>query len=93
MFKERMILDEFVRLIGYSRQIINKWVRKEGWITLLKFGVQGGKVRLVYVNEQVREYIRNVERLEGQGEAFVFFGDASFEVLLVILAKEMTLVE
>lgn len=31
-----------------------------------KPGVQGGKARLVHVNEQVREYIRNAERPEGQ---------------------------
>lgn len=93
MFKERMTLDELARLTGYSRQTINKWVRKEGWTTLLKLGVQGGKARLVYVNEQVCEYICNAERLEGQGEAPALFGDALLEVLLVTLAKEMTPVE
>ena len=69
MFKERMTPDELARLTGYSRQTINKWVRKEGWTTSPKPGVQGGKARLVHVNEQVREYIRNAERPEGQGEA------------------------
>lgn len=62
MFKERMTPDELARLTGYSRQTINKWVRKEGWTTSPKPGVQGGKARLVHVNEQVREYIRNAER-------------------------------
>ena len=75
MFKERMTPDELARLTGYSRQTINKWVRKEGW------------------NEQVREYIRNAERPEGQGEAPALSGDAPLEVLLVTLAKEMTPVE
>lgn len=88
MFKERMTPDELARLTGYSRQTINKWVRKEGWTT-----VQGGKARLVHVNEQVREYIRNAERPEGQGEAPALSGDAPLEVLLVTLAKEMTPVE
>ena len=64
MFKERMTPDELARLTGYSRQTINKWVRKEGWTTSPKPGVQGGKARLVHVNEQVREYIRNAERPE-----------------------------
>ena len=62
MFKERMTPDELARLTGYSRQTINKWVRKEGWTTSPKPGVQGGKARLVHVNEQVREYIRNAEQ-------------------------------
>ena len=84
MFKERMTPDELARLTGYSRQTINKWVRKEGWTTSPKPGVQGGKARLVHVNEQVREY---------QGEAPALSGDAPLEVLLVTLAKEMTPVE
>lgn len=93
MFKERMTPDELARLTGYSRQTINKWVRKEGWTTSPKPGVRGGKARLVHVNEQVREYIRNAERPEGQGEAPALSGDAPLEVLLVTLAKEMTPVE
>ena len=40
-----------------------------------------------------REYIRNAERPEGQGEAPALSGDAPLEVLLVTLAKEMTPVE
>lgn len=39
MFKERMTPDELARLTGYSRQTINKWVRKEGWTTSPKHGV------------------------------------------------------
>ncbi len=60
------------RSTGYSRQTINKWVMKEGWTTSPKPGVQGGKARLVHVNEQVREYIRNAERPEGQGKRLPF---------------------
>lgn len=55
MIKERMTPEELAVLTGYSRQTINKWVRKEGWITSPKPGVQGGKARLVHVNEKVRE--------------------------------------
>lgn len=33
---------------------------------ITKTSVRGGKARLVHVNEQVREYIRNAERPEGQ---------------------------
>ena len=52
MIKERMTPEELALLTGYSRQTINKWVRKEGWITSPKPGVQGGKARLVHVNEK-----------------------------------------
>ncbi len=33
MLKERMTPEEIAHLTGYSRQTINKWVRKEGWQT------------------------------------------------------------
>lgn len=90
MFKERMTPEELANLTGYSRQTINKWVRKEGWKTSPKPGVQGGKARLVHVNEQVREYIRSAERPEGLPESVTLNVDASLETLLVKLAKEMT---
>lgn len=35
MLKERMTPEEIAHLTGYSRQTINKWVRKEGWETSL----------------------------------------------------------
>lgn len=50
MLKERMTPEEIAHLTGYSRQTINKWVRKEGWQTSPRPGVQGGKARLVHVN-------------------------------------------
>lgn len=62
MIKERMTPEELALLTGYSRQTINKWVRKEGWITSPKPGVQGGKARLVHVNEKVRDFIRSARR-------------------------------
>lgn len=62
MLKERMTPEEIAHLTGYSRQTINKWVRKEGWQTSPRPGVQGGKARLVHVNEQVREFIRSAWR-------------------------------
>ena len=64
MLKERMTPEEIAHLTGYSRQTINKWVRKEGWQTSPRPGVQGGKARLVHVNEQVREFIRSAQRFE-----------------------------
>lgn len=59
MFKERMTPDELARLTGYSRQTINKWVRKEGWTTEKFPGVKGGRARLILVDTQVCEFIQN----------------------------------
>lgn len=91
MIKERMTPEELARLTGYSRQTINKWVRKEGWVTSPKPGVQGGKARLVHINEQVREFIRSARRAAATNTSTDSPApDAALDVLLVTLAKEMT---
>lgn len=92
MIKERMTPEELARLTGYSRQTINKWVRKEGWETSPKPGVQGGKARLVHVNEQVRNFILSAQRDNDEVPAYVqpAANDAAFDALLISLAKEMT---
>ncbi len=90
MLKERMTPEELASFTGYSRQTINKWVRKEGWITSPKPGVQGGKARLVHVNEQVRAFISSAQRSEEQPPVLRTLSNNSLEALLVSLAKEMT---
>ncbi len=90
MIKERMTPEELARLTGYSRQTINKWVRKEGWSTSPKPGVQGGKARLVHVNGQVREFIRNARRAPEMTTLAEAAADKSLQALLMTLANEMT---
>jgi|GEM_PF-12300 len=90
MIKERMTPEELARLTGYSRQTINKWVRKEGWSTSPKPGVQGGKARLVHVNEKVREFIRNARRAPEAATLPEASTDNSLQALLITLANEMT---
>ncbi|WP_333848704.1 YfeC-like transcriptional regulator [Leclercia sp.] len=90
MIKERMTPEELARLTGYSRQTINKWVRKEGWSTSPKPGVQGGKARLVHVNEKVREFIRNARRAPEAAILAEASADNSLQALLITLANEMT---
>ncbi|MDU4840891.1 MAG: putative DNA-binding transcriptional regulator [Leclercia adecarboxylata] len=90
MIKERMTPEELARLTGYSRQTINKWVRKEGWSTSPKPGVQGGKARLIHVNEKVREFIRNARRAPDVATLLEATPDNSLQALLITLANEMT---
>jgi len=92
MIKERMTPEELARLTGYSRQTINKWVRKEGWETSPKPGVQGGKARLVHVDDQVREFILSAQRDSNETSSYsqIAINDAAFDALLISLAKEMT---
>ncbi len=91
MIKERMTPEELAVLTGYSRQTINKWVRKEGWITSPKPGVQGGKARLVHVNEKVREFIRNARRAnDAPAVSENVWQEGALHTLLLTLANEMT---
>lgn len=91
MIKERMTPEELSRLTGYSRQTINKWVRKEGWKTSPKPGVQGGKARLVHVNEKVREFIRSASRKTDEPQPTENMENTnSLYALLLTLANEMT---
>jgi len=91
MIKERMTPEELALLTGYRRQTINKWVRKEGWITSPKPGVQGGKARLVHVNEKVRDFIRSARRAsETSDMAEGTSHNSSLHTLLLTLADEMT---
>ncbi|MCS5814713.1 putative DNA-binding transcriptional regulator [Klebsiella pneumoniae] len=89
MLKERMTPEEIAHLTGYSRQTINKWVRKEGWQTSPRPGVQGGKARLVHVNEQVREFIRSAQRV-AETPGIYSPHDSDLESLLLTLSKELT---
>lgn len=91
MIKERMTPEELATLTGYSRQTINKWVRKEGWETSPKPGVQGGKARLVHVDEQVREFILSAQRVSDNSASYhTAVNDNAFDALLISLAREMT---
>lgn len=90
MIKERMTPEELAHLTGYSRQTINKWVRKEGWETSPRPGVQGGKARLVHVSDQVREFIRSAQRAADTATSAHYPVEDSFDSLLLSLAKEMS---
>ncbi|KGT86099.1 hypothetical protein NG99_26695 [Erwinia typographi] len=59
MKKEWLTPEELARETGFSRQTINKWVKKERWITKPKPGVQGGKARLIHIDERVRTFLKS----------------------------------
>ncbi|MEX3020150.1 YfeC-like transcriptional regulator [Kluyvera sp. STS39-E] len=91
MLKERMTPEELAQLTGYSRQTINKWVRKEGWTTSPRPGVQGGKARLVHVNDQVMAFIHSAQRVcETNASYATNSHDNTFHTLLLTLVDEMT---
>nr|WP_237391221.1 YfeC-like transcriptional regulator [Cedecea sulfonylureivorans] len=84
-----MTPEELAILTGYSRQTINKWVRKENWTTSKKPGVQGGKARLIHIDERVQDFINSAKRAyDRQGTYTV--NDSSLEGLLVNSVKQMS---
>ncbi|UYU30944.1 YfeC-like transcriptional regulator [Siccibacter colletis] len=91
MLKERMTPEELAQETGFSRQTINKWVRKQGWETSPRPGVQGGKARLIHVNQQVRDFLLSATR---QSHNAVTIGmipvENSSESLILSSLREMT---
>lgn len=91
MLKERMTPEEIAHLTGYSRQTINKWVRKEGWATSPRPGVQGGKARVVHINEQVIAFIHSAQRVCETAAPYVaHVNDSTFQTLMLTMGEEMT---
>lgn len=57
MKEEWLTPDELAQRTGYTRQTINKWIKREHWITKPKPGVQGGKARVVKIDERVTAFL------------------------------------
>lgn len=58
MKNEWVTPEELAKRTGRTRQTINKWINREGWNTKPKLGVQGGKARVVYVDERVNAFLQ-----------------------------------
>ncbi|GAA0492010.1 putative DNA-binding transcriptional regulator [Tatumella punctata] len=58
-----MTPEELALETGYSRQTINKWIKREGWATLPKPGVQGGKARLIHIDDGVEAFLRSIRHI------------------------------
>jgi len=87
-----MTPEELAIVTGYSRQTINKWVRRQNWITSPKPGVQGGKARLIHVDEQVREFINSARRLTDNHIRYNV-NDTPLENLLLNSIQQMSDIE
>lgn len=53
MKKEWLTPEELASETGLSRQTVNKWIKRENWTTLPRPGIQGGKARLIHVDDRV----------------------------------------
>jgi len=61
--KEWLTPEELANETGYSRQTVNKWIKRENWTTTPKPGVQGGKARLIHIDERVKNFIQSMRNL------------------------------
>lgn len=82
-----MTPEELASITGYSRQTINKWVRKEQWLTSPRPGVQGGKARLIHVDRRVRDFIQSAQRACEPSASYTV-NETPLEQLLVTSLKE-----
>ncbi len=63
MKKEWLTPEELALETGYSRQTVNKWIKRENWTTTPKPGVQGGKARLIHIDERVKSFIQSTRHV------------------------------
>lgn len=84
-----MTPEELALITGYSRQTINKWVRRQNWITSPKPGVQGGKARLIHIDEHVRNFINSARRVS-ESPVRYSASDTPLENLLLNSLQQMS---
>ncbi len=89
MLKERMTPEEIAHLTGYSRQTINKWVRKEGWQTSPRLASRAAKRARSMSMSKSGEFIRSAQRV-AETPGIYSPHDSDLESLLLTLSKELT---
>ncbi|WP_323170313.1 YfeC-like transcriptional regulator [Pantoea agglomerans] len=89
MKKEWLTPEELAAETGYSRQTVNKWIKLENWTTTPKPGVQGGKARLIHIDERVKNFIQSTRNLN---EPTATYGTPSnsLPALLISSVQQMT---
>ena len=92
MKKEWLTPEELALETGYSRQTVNKWIKRENWTTTPKPGVQGGKARLIYIDERVNSFIQST-RHASEPAANYAARQNTLPALLINSVQQMTQTE
>lgn len=71
MKKDWLTPEELAKMTGYSRQTINKWIKRENWVTAPKPGVQGGKARIIQIDERVQEFLKSTRHAAEPSASYV----------------------
>ncbi len=89
MKQEWLTPEELARATGYSRQTINKWIKRERWTTIPKHGVQGGKARLIHIDERVKTFL-NATHHAAEPTATYRVNQNPLSTLLITSVQQMT---
>ena len=92
MKKEWLTPEELALETGYSRQTVNKWIKREGWTTTPKPGVQGGKARLILIDDRVKNFVQST-RHANEPAANYGAQQNTLPALLINSVQQMTTVE
>jgi len=90
--KEWLTPEELALETGYSRQTVNKWIKREGWTTTPKPGVQGGKARLILIDDRVKSFVQST-RHANEPAANYGAQQNTLPALLINSVQQMTVVE
>ncbi|GLR10575.1 hypothetical protein COO59_17750 [Mixta theicola] len=89
MKEEWLTPDELAQRTGYTRQTINKWIKREHWITKPKPGVQGGKARVVKIDERVTAFLDDTRHAAEPAGAYLARSN-TLSALLSSFVQQMT---
>jgi len=87
--KDWLTPEELAKVTGYSRQTINKWIKRECWTTAPKPGVQGGKARMIHIDERVKEFLKSTRHAAEPSAAYVV-NQNPLPGLLITSLQQMT---
>lgn len=62
-FPTKMSTEELAERLGMTRQTINRWIREQKWHTEPMPGIKGGRARLIFMTQDVLDYLANTPAL------------------------------
>ncbi|MFU0913372.1 YfeC-like transcriptional regulator [Kluyvera intermedia] len=65
-FPAKMSTEELAERLGMTRQTINRWIREQKWHTEPMAGIKGGRARLIFMTQDVLDYLANTPALRDE---------------------------